>query len=264
MTYFGNIEHNNSIYKAFALFLIILGIFNIAYFIFGILVGWSFYFGMNMMAVFGAFIFLYGIFRLKKGIIKLSAVQKTLDICIIAIIISFIIVEGLICSAMQPGSSKSVDYVLVLGAGIRNNYPTPELKNRLDESMEFVKENPGVKKVILCGGKGPDENMSEAAVMSTYLTNQGFDRGMLVEEIWSTSTFENIRNARDIIMASDPGRDIKAAIVTNDFHVYRAKLIARRLGLNPVGVPSRTPLYIIPNHHVREYFAIMKTLVFDR
>lgn len=98
--------------------------------------------------------------------------------------------------------------------------------------------------------------------MEKYLLEHGINKNMIIKEERSTTTYENISNANSIITQREVGqRNNKIAICTNDFHLFRAKFIARDMGFEVSGLPSKTPLYIIPNHHVREYFAIIKSLI---
>ncbi|MFZ5969665.1 MAG: YdcF family protein [Bacillota bacterium] len=187
-----------------------------------------------------------------------------MDISMVTILVSFLFIEMLIFIGAYVNHDDSPDYVLILGAGIKNEQPSLELRYRLDQSIAYMNRNPEIKKVILCGGIGKNEIVSEAAVMETYLLEHGINSNKIIKENESTSTYENIKNSKEIIQIIDQGEKIKVAIASNDFHLFRAKLIAKRLDLDPTGIPSKTPLYIIPNHHVREYFAIVKSFLFDK
>lgn len=153
--------------------------------------------------------------------------------------------------------------VYILGAGIIEDRPSLELKNRLDKTIEYINHNKQVEKIVLCGGKGVNEKFTEAYVMEKYLLSHGIDRNMIIKEEQSTTTYENIRFATEIIENIDKNPNKKIALVSNYFHVFRAKLIAGRLGLRATGLAASTPLYIIPNHHAREYFAIVKYLFIE-
>lgn len=158
-------------------------------------------------------------------------------------------------------NTQGVEYVYILGAGIIDDVPSAELKYRLDKTIDFIKQNKDIKMIVLCGGQGTDERYTEAYVMEKYLLEHGVDANMLIKEERSTNTYENIRFAHDIIEDLDNNPDKKIAVVTNYFHVFRAKSIARKMGINATGLTAATPLYIIPNHHIREYFAIVKFLL---
>jgi len=250
-----------SISKYYNLFLITIGILSVLYCFFGLSLGWGFYFGLKVILVSGIFLFIHGVLRSCKNSYINSLVGKLINLGIIIAMISFIIIEGLILSGAYINDAEDIDYILILGAGIIDDRPSLELKYRLNKAIHFIKENPNDQMVILCGGKGKNEKFSEAYVMEKYLKNHGLKEDMLFKEEKSTSTYENIKYAKEIIKVIDSRDNIKIAISSNDFHLFRAKLIAKRLGFKAAGLPSKTPLYIIPNHHVREYFAIIKSVL---
>ncbi|WP_432665922.1 YdcF family protein [Wukongibacter baidiensis] len=241
--------------------IIAIGVLCILYCFFGLSLGWGFYFGLKVILALGVILLVHGFLRKYNNLYIRSNVEKLVNIGIIIILISFIIVESMIITGAYVNDTKDVDYILILGAGIIDDRPSLELKYRLDTVIKFTKESNYNQKLILCGGKGKDEKFSEAYVMEKYLIDHGFSKDMIFKEEKSRSTYENIKYAKDIIDIVDSRDNIKVAISSNDFHLFRAKLIARRLGFEATGLPAKTPLYIIPNHHVRECFAIIKTLV---
>ncbi|MGH2189631.1 YdcF family protein, partial [Enterococcus faecium] len=66
---------------------------------------------------------------------------------------------------------KAVDYIIVLGSGIRSEEVPPLLKSRLDKGIEYYEKNPTAKFVV-SGGQGPDEPVAEAFAMKKYLLSQ--------------------------------------------------------------------------------------------
>ncbi|WP_432402258.1 YdcF family protein [Wukongibacter sp. M2B1] len=205
---------------------------------------------------------IHGLLRKYKVFYIGSPAEKLVNIVIIIILISFIMVESMIITGAYINNRENVDYILILGAGIIDDRPSLELKYRLDTAIKFIKESNYNQEVIVCGGKGRNEQFSEAYVMEKYLIDHGFSKEKILKEEKSRSTYENIKYAKDIIEIVDSRNNIKVAIASNDFHLFRAKLIANRLGFQAAGLPAKTPLYIIPNHHVREYFAIIKSIIF--
>ncbi len=245
-------------------FIITTGILCILYCFFGLSLGWGFYFGLKVILTTGILLLTHGLIRRYSGIYIGSTVEKLVNIGIIIIIISFIMIESMIITGAYVNDTKDIDYFLILGAGIIDDRPSLELKYRLDTVVNFTKESNYNQKVILCGGRGKDEKFSEAYVMEKYLIDHGFNKEMILKEEKSRSTYENIKYAKEIIEVVDSRDNIKVAISSNDFHLFRAKLIASRLGFEATGLPAKTPLYIIPNHHVREYFAIIKSIIFKQ
>ena len=68
----------------------------------------------------------------------------------------------------------------------------------------------------------------------------------------------------DIIKHIDNQEDLEVLIVTNKYHLFRAKFIAKRLGMVPYGLPAKIPPTIIVQSYIREYFAVIKSVIFDR
>ena len=146
-----------------------------------------------------------------------------------------------------------VDYVIVLGAKVKGTIPSLSLQNRIDEAARFLIEHEKTI-VIVTGGQGADEDISEAKVMQQGLIAQGIDEERIILEGKSTSTYENIIFSKALIPSGlDTG-----LLVTNDYHLYRASLIARQEGLDVTGLPAKTPGVTVVKSYLREYLAITK------
>ena len=101
--------------------------------------------------------------------------------------------------------------------------------------------------------------------MRRELTRQGIPESRLHLEEESASTAENFACSRELLreLGLDPAT-ARVAVITSDFHVFRACMIARRAGLTTFGVPARTDWALLnANYYVREFFALGKTLLFD-
>lgn len=146
---------------------------------------------------------------------------------------------------------KGLDYVIVLGAKVKPMGPSLSLQNRIDAAVKYLKKNPQTI-VIATGGQGNDEHISEALAIKKDLINQGIDESRIVLEDKSTSTMENFIYSMGKVDLTNK----KIAIVTNDFHIFRSVKMARKLGLDCVGISSPTPRIAILKSYLREYFAI--------
>ena len=153
---------------------------------------------------------------------------------------------------MKKRCRRQVDYVLILGAQVRGTWITDSLKRRLDAALDYLSRFPDAE-VIVSGGRGSGEDISEADAMAFYLMDRGVEESKIIKEDRSTSTRENLRFSRRFL---DAQKD-STAVVTNDFHIYRALLTARREGyVNVYSVPaSSNPVFQI-NYLVREFFAV--------
>lgn len=167
----------------------------------------------------------------------------------------FILVEVLICSAMMKNIREEVPFIIILGAQVRGTSITHSLKCRLETAILYLNTYPGAK-VIVSGGQGKGEDITEAYAMFVYLKEQGIDSTRIYAEDTSTSTWENLNNSGEII----GDKTQPAAVVTNGFHLYRALVIGKRIGfsnLEGIAAPS-TPILMI-NYMVREFFALLYT-----
>lgn len=150
----------------------------------------------------------------------------------------------------------SVDVLIVLGAGVWGDQPSPQLKLRLETAAALYIKNPDMK-IIVSGGQGPDEDISEAQAMHNYLIRLGVNEAAILMEDQSTSTVENLRFSK--AMLDSLGFDNPAiGIVTTNFHMYRAKMLARRFGMKPQGHSAPNVPIIVVKNTVREIAALIK------
>ena len=180
-------------------------------------------------------------------IISLFSAVSVLIISVLAIVI--------VSGSSVPDSGA--DYVIVLGAQVRGDKPSHNLVTRLRKACQYLEENKDTK-VIVSGGKGPGENISEAEAMKAYLINKGIEEERIIMEDKSANTDENIKFSKELI--SD--KDSKVVIVTNNFHVYRSIKIAKKQGINNIqGLGSSIKWYTVPNLYLREGIAVIKYYV---
>jgi len=156
---------------------------------------------------------------------------------------------------------KKVDYIIVLGAGLINGETvTPLLASRIDKGVELYmkqKRKYGHEPtIILSGGQGKDEKLSEAQAMKHYLDKLPVEINKVYLEEKSTNTDENIKFSEMLAGKEDGIRDFKdkyVVIATNNYHLLRAGKIATRLGIRARGVGSKTKMYYLPTAFIREY-----------
>ncbi|AFS79449.1 hypothetical protein Curi_c24540 [Gottschalkia acidurici 9a] len=194
-------------------------------------------------------------------IIKYS--RKIIFTIFMMFLISFVLIEGMILYGRSNYEEKKVEYVITLGARLYGRSPSQALSERLHTTLEYAEKYKG-SKIIVCGGQGVDEDIPEAEAMESFLLDKGISQDRIIKEQTSTSTFENLKNAKDIINEIDNGENLDIVIVTSDFHVFRSKFIAKRLGFNPIGLPAKTPTVSIPKSYIREYFAVLKSIILDK
>jgi len=108
--------------------------------------------------------------------------------------------------------------------------------------------------LIVSGGKGSDERVSEAEAMAGYLVERGFPADRVVREDRSTTTQENMRFSKAIMDRSRPAA--RCVIVTSSYHAFRAAIIARRTGVNGQVTGAPTAAYYWPSAVLREFAAV--------
>lgn len=175
----------------------------------------------------------------------------------ILILLVFGVMESLIISKMNEKPDKEVEYLIILGAKVRGQTVTKSLAKRLDAAYDFMIDNKDVK-AVCTGGQGADEKITEALAMKKYLVAKGIEEDRIILEDKSTTTYENLKNAKNII------NDNKAnvAVVTNNFHVYRGMHLTRAVGFENVqGIAGKSDKILLLNYMVRESLALFKDLI---
>lgn len=151
--------------------------------------------------------------------------------------------------------SKDFDYVIIHGAGLINGEKISRLlQQRVDKAIVVYRKDPSPTKFIPSGGKGSDENISEAEAMKRYLLEQGIPESDIILEDKSTTTLENLKFSKNIIDSRE-GRKY-TALVTSNYHVYRALRYCRKVGLRCKGIGSQVAFYYWPSALIREFIAV--------
>lgn len=156
-------------------------------------------------------------------------------------------------------SGGPVTTVIVLGAGLAGDQVTPLLASRLALGKELLARTraTGANTIlIVSGGKGNDEQVSEADAMSAWLVDAGIPDSDILREDQSTTTEENLRYS----MALRDNQDITgaSAVVTNDFHAFRAATLMSRLRMPGYAIGSATARYFWPTATIREFVALLR------
>ncbi|SEP50356.1 YdcF family protein [Amycolatopsis saalfeldensis] len=146
------------------------------------------------------------------------------------------------------------DAVIVLGSGLLGDRVPPLLASRLDRAVVFWRRCPEAL-VVVSGGQGPDELKSEAAAMAGYLVAAGVPAAQVVLEDRATTTDENLRYS--VALLGERGFTGRVLAVTNNYHVFRTAVLARRLGLRLDVIGARTASYFVPSAFLREFVALL-------
>ena len=168
---------------------------------------------------------------------------------------SFVVVQMLVISCLRASTDAEVNYVIVLGAAVLEDQPSQTLTARLEKAIEYLERNPHAT-VIVSGGKGEGETHSEAEVMKAFLLANHVSEGRITMESAATNTRENIVFAGRLMGAESSGNFNEVVIVTSDYHLYRAKRLARQHGMVSHGIAADSPAFVLINYLIREYFAV--------
>jgi uncharacterized SAM-binding protein YcdF (DUF218 family) len=181
-------------------------------------------------------------------------VRTTLIVLAAIGLLVFVFVEGCIVSRFWDQAPADLDYIIVLGAQMKESGPSRALQMRLDRAYDYLTANERTK-AVLSGGQGPDEPVSEAQGMRDYLVSRGIKEDRLILEEKSTSTWENLTFSSRYVEA---GTDT-VGIVTNNFHIFRAKKIAEKAGYqNIYGIAAKGEAALQLNNMIREFFGVVK------
>lgn len=249
-------------FKNLYMVLIILGlaVFLLFYPIRYSIIGISFL--MELTAFFGIFIFLLGISMMPVKGRTLFKVFKVFRIFFISMFlfgaVIFAVIEGIIFANSQGDAPEKTDVIIVLGAGLYGNSPSLTLISRLDGAIEYMEKYPDTICVV-SGGQGKTESIPEGTAMRRYMLDRGIADERIIVESYASSTIENMRNSFRLIGEQLGQLPVKVGIVSNEFHMYRSKLIAENFGITPVMIACQTPqIGLIPvNCWVREFFSVI-------
>lgn len=183
-----------------------------------------------------------------------TAVKWVAITLFVAAMLVLVMVEIIIIRYGAAPPSAGADYVLVLGCQVKGTNPSYALTKRLDAAYDYLMDNPDTQ-VILSGGQGPGEDITEAHAMAEYLKKKGFPESRMLLEDKSQNTDENIRYSMKLMESPEAS----VVLVTNHFHVFRGVGVAEKQGLSNVeGLGAPTKWYTVPNQYVREAFAVLK------
>lgn len=151
---------------------------------------------------------------------------------------------------------RDFDYVIIHGSGLlRGREVSKLLADRIDKAIEVYEKDPTPPILIPSGGKGRDEEISEAEAMEQYLIEHGIPKDHIIKEDRSATTRENLAFSKKIIDERDA--DPYVALVTSNYHVYRALSLCDDIDLECTGIGAHVARYYWPSALLREFAAIM-------
>ncbi len=226
---------------------------NLLSLLFGILIGIG-----ELTSIFTAFSFIMAMNEndFFMNFMKVSGFPFVfISVSIIYVSLSFLIFMIYVLFLQIVPKKRDFDYVIIHGAGLLDgNRVSKLLSDRIDKAIDVYHKDPTPPVMIPSGGQGADETVSEARAMADYLLSKGIPEEKIILEDKSTTTYENLLNSQAIIEERGNGKYI--ALVTSNYHVYRALRHCRKIGLKCTGIGSRVAFYYWPSALIREYVAV--------
>ena len=182
---------------------------------------------------------------------------------LLAVFLLLTVVTGVWLGVSLGGADEpETEFVVVLGAGVNGTVPSAALRERLEAAQRYMEEHPNAI-LILSGGQGDHEDITEAACMYRWLTERGADPARLRMEPEAASTEENIAFSLDLIEREFGVRPETLGVISAEYHLLRASLLAKKAGVGTVCYPSRTAnRAFFCLMFVREIFGVWYTLLF--
>lgn len=188
-----------------------------------------------------------------------------------SLVLAGVLVFSVLLGTVLYGSYDHIEgepaTMLILGCQVKPWGPSVLLQDRLDKAVEYLNEHPDMT-VVVSGGQGPDEHISEAACMRDYLVQAGVDAERILLEDQSHNTFQNVTYSARLMEQEGIDPEQGVLMVSNGFHLTRARMLWERvtgeeeslstLAAPCTHVPSRIKMY------VREPLALVKSYLFDR
>lgn len=207
---------------------------------------------------------LIGLFRLivslEKTRPRLSKVlRRIFSVGLCLILLAAAVTGCIIATASYNKSEREAGYLIVLGAGVNGTVPSLSLRERLDAAYDYLQDHPNTV-CIVSGGQGSGEDITEAECMYRYLTDKGIDPERVIREDKATSTQENLTYSLALI---GPENAPYVGILSSEYHLCRARLMARELGMDPVMIPAKTTrISLRINYFLREIAAVWYYMIF--
>ena len=222
---------------------------------------------LGLLTIFAGVLLFLGTYAPKGG--KPSRLRRRLSAIVAAVtVLGIILLEIPFIKDARTDAVPGADYLIVFGAGLFGDQPSRSLRDRLDAAAKYLASSPETK-VILSGGKGDDEKISEAQAMYTFLLDHGIKEDRILLEDRSTSTKENIQFSSELIQSEISGTgmkisDLQVVVISSEYHLHRIRYLAKKAGLSVTCIAAPTSLWIIKvNYFIREIPAMAKAILFD-
>ena len=213
--------------------------------------------GMILMGIAGVILCFCGISVFSVNHINPAKALRLILTSLLIITGFFAIVTGaLIKRDAESSPSVFCRYLVVLGAGVDGTTPSRTLSERIDAAYNYLNRNLDAI-AVLSGGKGDGERITEAECMYRELTARGIDPDRLRKEDQAVNTSENIRFSLDLIEQETGTRPTEIGLISNDYHLHRACMLADRQGVTAYGIPAHSQIFTLKvNYFLRQFPAV--------
>lgn len=149
------------------------------------------------------------------------------------------------------------DTVIVLGSGIKGEKISVGLRGRLDSAVAYYAKNPDAV-IVVSGGQGPQEVITESLAMERYLLGKGIPQEKIIKEENAANTYENFMFSKKLLDERF-NRPYSVVFITSDYHVFRAESIAKTAGFADVSnYHSKTKWYSVIPSCLRECVGVLR------
>jgi len=194
---------------------------------------------------------------LKKGVAGFGFGTILLRLMVTAFLYSVFLLSSFALYVMiLPLFSRPGEFGTIIVHGcalIRGNQVSHILAGRLETALKLFRASENKALIVVSGGMGDDETITEAEAMASYLRERGVPDDRIIRECRSHSTEENLLFSRKLIPLE---KSRQLAIVTSDYHLFRCLLQARELGIECNGFGARVAAYYWPGAVLREFAAV--------
>lgn len=204
------------------------------------------------MGMFGYVAFVYT--AISSGSVEAVVLALSLGLVLGYISFLFICFVGYALLYDRVPARRNVDFIVVLGSGLLGSTVPPLLASRLDLARRLRDNGSAGADILVSGGQGPGEDVAESRAMADHLIAAGVPEQHIVLEERSSSTRENLRYSKEIMQRTKPGS--RCLIVTNNFHAFRAAMLARAERVDGHVIGSHTAGYYWPSAVIREFIAV--------
>lgn len=183
---------------------------------------------------------------------QLKTLRKILTVCV-CIGLAVVLVTGVFVVQGSFGHpQEDCAYVVILGAGVNGSVPSLSLQERINAAYDYLIAHPNAI-AIPTGGQGNNEDITESYCIARELIQMGIDPSRIWQEDKATSTWENLNFSLDLIEDKTGTRPERIGLVSSEYHLFRAGLFARELGVQAIGIPGTTTwLHLRINYFLRE------------